>query len=194
MTAAESFDSSGFSMTETSDTNPSLGIPPEHQVFEPLRDTEPTPGINETAVQNDQQTVRRTELSVDQPMQTDMHPQFGLSGPTTSDGRRPGEATLNAALPRDDPVTPFEDMEHGLNAIGINSTHFGFDAPDEPQNSWPETEPLEPFNDPFGVSDAADHFDDTELFPNVTFDGPLTEAYDDLEDFEEPLFDTGIRF
>jgi hypothetical protein len=85
-------------------------------------------------------------------------------------------------------------MEHGLDAIGINSTYFGFDAPDDPQNSWPETEPLEPISDPFGVSDAADHFGDTELFPDVTFDDPLTETYDDLDDFEEPLFDTGIRF
>lgn len=192
--AAEPFDSSNFSLTAAPDGHPPQESPPEHFVGEPFLDTALTPVTNEAAVQNDQQTVQRTEPLVDHSTQSEIHQQFGLPRPIKSDERRPGEATLSTALPRDDPVTPIEDMEHGLDAIGIDSTQFGFDVPDEPQNLWPVTEPPEPVNDPFGVNDAVDHFGDTELFPDVTIDDPLTEAQDDLDDFQEPFFETEIRF
>jgi hypothetical protein len=181
-------------MTATPDAHPPQESPPENLVFEPFLDTTPTPVINEATVQNDQQTVQRTEPLVDHSTQSEMHQQFGLPKPTKRDERRPGEATLSTALPRDDPVNPIEDMEHGLDALGIDSTQFGFDVPDEPQNPWPVTEPLEPVNDTFGVNDAVNHFGDTKLFPDVTIDDPLTEAQDDLDDFQEPLFETEVQF
>jgi hypothetical protein len=181
-------------MTATPDAHPPQESPPENLVFEPFLDTTPTPVINEAAVQNDQQTVQRTEPLVDHLTQSEVHQQFGLSRSIKSDERQPGEATLSTALPRDDPVNPIEDMEHGLDAIGIDSTQFGFSVPDEPQNPWPVTEPLEPVNDPFGVNDVVDHFGDTELFPDVTIDDPLTKAQDDLDDFQEPLFETEVQF
>jgi hypothetical protein len=193
MPVQESFSNPDVSMTEISDNQSSLEVPTEHQVFDSLLDTEPTKAKNETALQNDQWTPQPTEPPVDRPMQTEMPQQIGLSSLTRSDKHRPGETTLNAALPRNDPVTPVEDLTHGLDAIGIDSTQSGFDALSRAQNSWPETEPLEPVSDPFGVSDAIDTFDDTELFPEVPLDDPLNKAHDDFQDFQEPLFDMELR-
>jgi hypothetical protein len=181
-------------MTETSATQAPLEIPTERQALGPLFDSEPTPGENEIALQKGQRTPQPTKPLVDRPMQTEMHQQIGLLSQTKSDKHLPGEATLDAALPGDDSVAPVEDLTHGLEAIGTDSTHFGFDALDRDQDSWPETEPLEPVSDPFGVSDAVDRFNDTELFPEVNIDDPMPQVQDDLKDLQDPLFETEVRF
>lgn len=188
------FSNPDVSMTETSATEAPLEIPTERQAFEPLFDTELTPRENETALQKDQRTPQLTNPLGDHPTQTVVHQQIELPGQTKSDEHRPGEATLDAALPRDDAVAPVEDLTHGLEAIGIDSTHFGFDALDRDQDPWSETEPLEPVSDPFDVSDAVNHFDDTELFPEINIDDSMPQVQDDLENLQEPLFETEVRF
>lgn len=194
LTVEVPFSNSDVSMTETSATEAPLESPTERQAFEPLFDTEPTPGENEIALQKNERKPQPTNPLGNHPTQTVMHQQIELPGQTKSDEHRPGEATLDTALPGDDSVAPVEDLTHGLEAIGIDRTHFGFDALDGDQDSWPETEPLEPVSDPFGVSDAVDHFDDTELFPEVNIDDPMPQVQDDLEGLQEPLFETEVRF
>jgi len=194
LTVEVPFSNPDVSMTETSATQTPLEIPTERQALDPLFDTEPTPGENEIALQKGQRTPQPTKPLVEHPMQTEMHQQIGLPSQTKSDKHLPGETTLDAALLGDDSVAPVEDLTHGLEAIGTDSTHFGFDALDRDQDSWPETEPLEPVSDPFGVSDAVDRFNDTELFPEVNIDDPMPQVQDDLKDLQEPLFETEVRF
>lgn len=194
LTVEGPFSNPDISMAEKSSTQAPLEIPTERQAFKPLFDTEPTPGENETVLQKDQRTPQPTNPLGDHPTQTVVHQQIEIPGQTKSDEHRPGEATLNAALPGDDSVAPVEDLTHGLEAIGIDSTHFGFDALDRNQDSWPGTEPLEPVSDPFGVSDEIDHFNDTELFPEVNIDDPMPQVQDNLESLQEPLFETEVRF
>jgi hypothetical protein len=150
LTVEEPFSTPRFSMTDTPDTRAPPEGPPAHQVFGPLLDTEPTPAVNEIPLDKDQWLPQRSEPLVDHPMETEMHHQAEHLGLTRMDERRPGEATLNTALPEADPVAPIEDLAQGLDAVGTDSTQFGFDAPDRDQDPWPETEPPEPVSDPFG--------------------------------------------
>jgi len=185
----ETFDTPWFTTGDTSSNRHSHETTVEEPIFEPVLDTDPSPAIDTPAFQSD----RQLEPLGDSPMQAEEDQQVGGSNVTGRGERRPGEVTFDAATPASEPRIPFEDLQQGLDAIGIDSQQLGFDTPEQDQDLWPEPAPIEPVSDPFGVSEAAERFNDEPLFPEVDINEPLSEEPDNMGDLQEPLFDTEFR-
>lgn len=186
----ETFNNPWFTTGDTPSNRNSYETIVEEPIFEPALDTDPSPAIAPPAFQSDQQLGPLG----DSRMQAEEDQQVGGSSVTDRGERHSGEVIFDAATPASEPRNPFEDLQQGLDAVGSESQQLGFDIPKQDQDLWPEHASIDTASDPFGVSEAAERFDDEPLFPEANVNEPVGQEPDNMWDPQESLFDTEFRF